>query len=137
MKKRAPVSEIMSNNPICVNETNSLREVVDQFSKNNIHHMPVVSGSKVVGIISKSDIDRISFITNTTDEKVNTQIYDTLSINQVMTSDVVTVQSSDTIKAAAKKLSTGSYHALPVLEGDDIKGIVTSTDLIKYLVAQY
>ncbi|MBL0027190.1 MAG: CBS domain-containing protein [Saprospiraceae bacterium] len=48
-----------------------------------------------------------------------------------------TVQHDDTIKEAAEILSLGSYHALPVLDGNDIVGIVTTTDLLVYLLKLY
>ncbi|MBK8516394.1 MAG: CBS domain-containing protein [Saprospiraceae bacterium] len=54
-----------------------------------------------------------------------------------MTQNVHTVQHDDTIKEAAEILSLGSYHALPVLDGNDIVGIVTTTDLLVYLLKLY
>lgn len=137
MKKRTAVSKIMSKDLISVNETNSVKDVVEIFSKNDIHHVPVVSGKSLKGLISKSDIDRISFITNTTQEKANTQVYESLSLDQVMVSNLESVGVDNTIKEAAEKLATGSIHALPVLEGEDLVGIVTSTDLINFLIEQY
>lgn len=137
MKKRTPVSQIMTSNPLSVNENNSVSDVAELFKNNDIHHIPVVSGKELKGLISKSDIDRISFILDSTTDKVNTQIYDGLDLEQVMTSEVLTADVDDPIKEVAEKLATGTYHALPVLEKNELAGIVTSTDLIKYLVEQY
>ena len=137
MKKRTPVSKIMTAQPITVNETNKVSDVAQIFKERSIHHIPVVSGSKLIGMISKTDMERISFVTGTQDEKANTQIYDALSIDQVMTKNVESVQSDDTIKEAAELLARGSYHALPVLVGEELQGIVTSTDVINYLLEQY
>ena len=137
MKKRTPVSKIMTAQPITVNETNNISDVAQIFKERNIHHIPVVSGSELIGMISKTDIDRISFVTGNQDEKANTQIYDSLSIDQVMTKNVESVDTADTIKEAAELLARGSYHALPVLEDGSLQGIVTSTDIINYLLEQY
>lgn len=137
MKRRESVSAIMTKDPISVNVTNKVSEVADIFNERNIHHIPVVSGEKLIGIISKTDIERISYVSNVQDEKANTAIYDMLKIEQVMTDQVDTVQESDEIRDAARKFAKGSYHALPVLEGEKLSGIVTTTDVIKYLLDQY
>ena len=137
MKKRALVSKIMTPNPITVNKTNKVSDVAQIFKERNIHHIPVVSGADLIGMISKTDIDKVSFVTNLQDEKANTQVYDGLEIEQVMTSQLDTVQVDDQIRDAAELLARGKYHAIPVLEGEKLSGIVTSTDIINYLLEQY
>ena len=127
----------MTANPMTVNITNKVSEVVDIFQSNNLHHLPVVSGTDLLGIISKSDIDKISFVSSGQDPKANMAVYDSLNIEQVMTSQVESVQAEDQIRDAAELLANGNYHALPVLEGKELKGIITSTDIIKYLLEQY
>jgi CBS domain-containing protein len=137
MKRREAVSTIMTKDPISVNMSNQVSDVVKIFKERNIHHIPVVSGDSLLGLISKTDIDRISFISETQDEKANTAVYDMLSLEQVMTKKLETIQESDQIKEAAELLARGSYHALPVMDGAKLTGIVTSTDIINYLLEQY
>lgn len=127
----------MTSHPITVNETNNIEDVAQIFKERNIHHIPVVSGSTLIGMISKTDMERISFVTGNQDEKANTSIYNALTIDQVMTRNVESVQTNNTIKETAELLARGSYHALPVLEQENLKGIVTSTDVINYLLEQY
>lgn len=137
MKKRTPVSTIMTANPISVTLNDKVSAVAQIFSERKIHHVPVVSGSRLVGMVSKTDIDRISFVTDAQSEKANVAVYDNLKLEQVMTRQLETVQQDDQIKEAAELLAKGSYHALPVMEGAELKGIVTSTDVINYLLEQY
>jgi len=137
MKKREHVSKIMTSNPITVNTTNKVSEVAKIFTEKNIHHIPVVSGEQLIGMISKTDIDKVSFVTNMQDKKANTAIYDNLEIEQVMTNQLDTVQQDDQIRDAASLLAGGRYHAIPVLDGKKLQGIVTSTDVINYLLEQY
>lgn len=134
MKKRTPISQIMTPDVFTVNHTNSLRDVQKLIEENRIHHVPVVSGDKLVGMISKTDMERISFVSNYQGESVSTQMYDALQIEQVMTKDVTAVQKNETVLDAAKILSKNDFHALPVLEGEAVVGIVTSKDLMQYLV---
>ncbi len=137
MKKRTPISKIMTDNVVTVNHTHSLHDVSNLIKEKGIHHVPVVSGDKLIGMISKTDLERITFVTNFQDGNLSTQMYDALTIEQVMTKDLKTLQTSDTILDAATILSKNEFHALPVMEGEKIAGIVTGRDLLKYLIEQY
>lgn len=137
MNKRTPVSSIMTANPHTVNTTNKLEDAYQIMMDHNVHHVPVVSGDSVIGMISKTDIDKVSFVTGIEKDKALTAVFDILKIENVMTKNVKTVQTSETIKTVAETFSKGKFHSLPVLDGDKITGIVTSTDIINYLIAQY
>lgn len=137
MKKREEVSKIMTSNPITVNLSNNIRDVVKIFADQKIRHVPVVSGADLVGMVSKNDIERISFVTGDQNTKANTEIYDSLSLEQVMTTKLDTVEAKDEIRNAARLLANGDYHALPVMQDGRLEGIVTSTDVINYLLEQY
>ncbi len=131
------VSLIMTDNPICIDEGEVLRSAKDIMSKFSVRHVPVTKGKALVGIISKADIDRIKYMESGAAEFVSSDFFDILSVSHVMTKNANTVQHDDTIKEAAEILSLGSYHALPVMDGDDIVGIVTTTDLLVYLLKLY
>lgn len=137
MKKRSPVSSIMSTDLVSVNTTQSLTEVNDLLESNGIHHMPVVSGEEVIGMISKTDLQKISFVSSYGEEHVGTSMYNILSIEQVMTKDVETVESKDTIHDVAEILAKNEFHALPVVDDGKLTGMVTTTDLINYLIDLY
>jgi len=137
MKKRTPISKIMSSDIITVNKTQSISEVSDIIKNKNIRHVPVVSGNRVIGMLSKVDLQKISFVNTIDGDQLTTALFDGLNIEQVMTKDVKVVQKDDTIYDVAIILSKNEFHSLPVLENEKLVGIVTTTDLIKYLVDQY
>lgn len=137
MKKRTPISKIMTEDIITVNKTQSIKEVSDIIKDKNIRHVPVVSGEKIIGMLSKVDLQKISFVNTVDGDDLTTALYDGLNIEQVMTKDVKVVQKSDTIYEVASILSKNEFHSLPVVEQDKLVGIVTTTDLVKYLVDQY
>jgi len=137
MKKRESVAKIMTRNPLCVNLTNEVNDVVELFKTHNIHHIPVVSGDKLIGMISKTDIDRVSYVDAYQADSASTAVFNLLKLEQVMTHQVETVDIEDAIRDAATLLATGTYHALPVLEEGKLVGILTSTDVINYLLEQY
>ena len=127
----------MSNDIITINKTQSIREVSEIIRDKNIRHVPVVSGEKIIGMLSKVDLQKISFVNTVDGDELTTALYDGLNIEQVMTKDVKVVQKNDTIYDVATILSKNEFHSLPVLENEKLVGIVTTTDLIKYLVDQY
>ncbi|BDD03409.1 CBS domain-containing protein [Aureibacter tunicatorum] len=139
MKKREPISKIVSSSLITISPSSSLEEVEATFLKNKIRHLPVVENGKLVGIISLTDLQRISFVNNFGDDEgaVDTVIYNLLTLDQVMIKKPVTVQQDQTIKEAAEILASHEFHALPVMDGEKVVGIVTTTDLIKYLIDLY
>lgn len=139
MKKREPVSHIMTSQVTTLNLSQSLEDADKLFKKNNFRHIPVVNGDDLIGMLSLTDLLRISFVDNYDDNEgaVDTAVYQMLSIEQVMVSKPVAVQSDQTIREVAEILSSKEFHALPVLEGTKLVGIVTTTDLIKYLLEQY
>lgn len=139
MKKRTPVSIIMTKNIIALNRTDTLEKAEHLFKKHNIRHIPVVSGNSIIGMLSYTDIMRISFADAVSDDSYNvdTTVYNMFSIDQVMAKNLVKVNSRTTIKEVAEILSKEEFHALPVVDDGQLVGIVTTTDLINYLLKQF
>lgn len=137
MKKREPVSKIMTSDVITLNHTDNLETAEQMFKQNNIRHIPVVSGTSIIGMLSLTDLLRISFADAATDDKVDTSVYKMFTLEQVMAKKIVSVPSDATIKEAAEILSSREFHALPVVDKGELAGILTTTDLINYLLDQY
>ena len=140
MKKRESISKIMTSqvHKLELGKAN-LYDAKEMLEKNHIRHLPVVKGEKLVGMISLTDIHRLSFGANFGDDQkeVDTAIFDMLTVEQVMKHHPRTISTESTIKEAAEILSKEEFHALPVEEEGRLAGIVTSTDLINYLIEQY
>lgn len=139
MKKQVPVSTIMTKNVIKLNLTDDLTKAELLFKKHHIRHIPVVSSNKIIGMLSYTDLLRISFVdaVDEEDEVVDVTVYNMFTVEQVMAKKLVTISPETTIKEVAEILSSKEFHALPVVEGDLLVGIVTTTDIIKYLLEQY
>ena len=139
MKKQVPVSTIMTKNVIKLNLTDDLTKAEMLFKKYHIRHIPVVNSNKIIGMLSYTDLLRISFVdaVDDDDEVVDVTVYNMFTVEQVMAKKLVTVSPETTIKEVAEILSSREFHALPVVEGDLLVGIVTTTDIIKYLLKQY
>lgn len=139
MKQNVPVSSIMTKNVIKLNLSDDLTKAESLFKKHHIRHIPVVNGNVIVGMLSYTDLLRISFADaiDEDEEVVDVTVYNMFSVEQVMARNLVKVSPDDTIKKVAEILASKEFHALPVAQGDLLVGIVTTTDLIKYLLEQY
>lgn len=139
MRKNESITHIMSEQVKTVHTAQKLSEVRKMLCENAIHHVPVVSGSKLVGILSATDMMELSFGAYGADSRSLDAILDhQFTIEQVMKKDVTTITTKGSIRDAAGILGEGRFHSLPVVDEDgDLKGIVTTTDLIRYLLEQY
>ena len=125
MKHLDPISHVMTTNVKTVQISQKMSNVLRILTENQVHHVPVVDERKLVGIISTTDIIRLNITVSTADE---------WSIEQVMKKNLVTIEIHDTVRKAAQLLSDGIFHSLPVINNDrHLLGIITSTDLIRYL----
>lgn len=139
MKRNEPVSHIMTRDLQTVHVGQKLSEVRRMLANNPYHHIPVVSGDKLIGLISSTDMVRLSLSVYGVDERAFDAMLDTNhSIESVMTRDLTTIEVKSTVRTAAELLGEGKFHSLPVVDDQGkLQGLVTSTDVIRYLLAQY
>ncbi len=137
MIRKAPISMIMTAPVFTLKKHDTLEKAEHLFKKHHIRHIPVVSNDVVVGMLSYTDLLRLSFADVTETEDADSMIYNMFTIKQVMKQNIITVSSSNSIKEVAEILASKEFHALPVVDNNKLVGIVTTTDLIKYLLQQF
>ena len=110
------------------------------FKRHKARHLPVVSGEEIIGILSMTDLARISFVDSydPNNFNVDTSIYSLFSLEQIMVRNPTSISPDTLIKYAAALFLKSEFHALPVIDNTKkLIGILTTTDLIKYLFEQY
>ena len=139
MKQRVPVEEIMTTRLVTINLTNTLYDAERLFKQHKIRHIPVVDGRQIIGVLSYSDLLKISYADVLDDEEnVSSVVYDMYSISQVMAKVVVKALPTATIKDVTEILAKQSFHSLPIVDEEgNLVGIVTTTDLLNYFLSQY
>ena len=139
MKKNDPVTHIMSKKPVTLDSSDPVSKARQLFETTGVHHLPVVKGEALEGILSWTDFLRISFgeFGNQDSRGLDAVLDHTYTLRDVMKADPVTMPSTGTVRDAAHILSNNTFHSVPVVDGGKLVGIVTSTDLIRYLVEQY
>lgn len=129
----------MTKKVITLSRGDSLEMAEHLFKTKKIRHIPVVNGKHIIGMLSYTDLLRISFVDaiDETEMDVDTVVYEMFTIEQVMAKNLVSVTSNTPIKEVAEILSKREFHALPVVDDTILVGIITTTDLINYLLQQY
>lgn len=139
MKKREPVTHIMTTEVLTADlAKDDLHSVKDLIDTNKLRHVPVTKNNKLVGIISKTDINRLTFSSLFEgQEHADEAVLDMLKIEHVMSNHPKVINTETTIREAADIFANEEFHSLPVVEGEKVVGIVTTTDVIKYMLEQY
>ncbi|MGB5256186.1 MAG: CBS domain-containing protein [Woeseiaceae bacterium] len=124
-----PISRIMTTDPVTIAPTETVAAARALFESRNIHHLPVVDDGKLVGIISSADLLKLFLLDEQTALSANARV------GQIMEVCPVTLDAGATLRQAAEKLRTASFHALLVIDAERrLAGIITSGDLIDALL---
>lgn len=139
MRKNDPINNIMSNSVQSVQQGQPLSDVYKIMCNAGIHHVPVVDGKTLVGLISFTDMMKLNLSIDGVDARGVAAIIDQqFDVPGIMSTDLVTLVDNQSVRDAAALLGEGDFHSLPVVNGDNtLVGMVTSTDLIRYLSDQY
>lgn len=138
MRKNDPISNVMTKDVVAVQVGEPVSKARQLLAEQKFHHLPVLDGKKLVGLISQVDILKYSLDAYSDARSVDAFLDKQFSLEQVMTKAVVSLYTTDTVRDAVQILSEGSFHALPVVDKEDnLQGIVTTTDLLQYLQEQY
>ena len=125
------IDKVMTSDPATVSPQSSAAEARRLLESNVIHHLPVVEGDRLVGIVSSSDLLKLHLL----DDKM--AIFARATVDQIMETNVTVLDKNSTLRDAVEKLSIGNFHALPVVDKKRrLLGIVTSTDLLNELIVR-
>ena len=106
------------------------------LEKEQINHLLVVDGEgELLGIVSDRDLKK-SWASSATTLSKNELMYllDQVTVASIMAKKTMTIAPGTTIERAALLMNQNRINALPVLDGDDLVGIITSSDVIKVLL---
>lgn len=94
---------------------------------------------KIVGMLSLNDLLRISFADGAykEEENISSDIYEMFSISQLMVRKPETVKSTATVREVTELLTKTQFHSLPVVDNEEVVGMVTTTDLLKYFLLMF
>jgi CBS domain-containing protein len=126
--------DLMTPNPATLdrNETLDLPDAIMNLGR--IRHMPVVEDGKVVGVLSQRDLFRSALIAALGfGRKTTGTLIKTIQVKEVMSQDVITIAPNASVKEAARVMIEKKIGCLPVVENEKIVGLITETDILRYV----
>ena len=121
-KSSRPIREVMTSNPECVTEKDSVRDAARIMKSQDTGVVPVVDGRKIVGLITDRDI-----VVRGLAEGKNLE---NARVNELMTKSVRSVRETATVDEALDLMSSADIRRVPVVNGsDEIVGIISIGDI--------
>ena len=126
----------MTRDPIVAAPTTSIKAAWKLMQDRRIRHLPVVDAGRLVGIVTDRDLRRVlpSPATSLEIHELN-YLLDKITLAEVMTKDVITTTPFTQVHDAARTLLRNRIGALPVLEGGELVGIISQTDVLEALIS--
>ena len=129
INSESPIKELMTTNVFTVSPDDRLVKANKIFDEKGFHHLLVVNENELVGILSKTDL--LNYLWNAMAAENIVKSSDIL-IKDLMTHNPITIDCDDTIGLAADIFLSNKLHSLPVLDGEELVGVITSYDLLKF-----
>jgi CBS domain-containing protein len=132
---KVSVRDFMAKHPQVLGLNDTLDLAEDIMTMGRIRHLPILNEGELVGIISQRDMFRSAAVT-ALGFAADTQkaLVKTIRIKEIMTEKVVAISPDATVKEAAGIMIDKKIGCLPVVEGMKLIGIITETDILRYVV---
>jgi len=134
--KATRVQDIMTSDVTTLRRNEALTLAEDVMRLGRVRHLPVLDddGQEVVGIISERDLFREALArTLGYGQHARRKLVDTLSVKDVMTTDVVTIAPETPLAEAARVLMERKIGCLPVVKDGRLVGIITEGDFVAFV----
>lgn len=129
------VKELMSENVLTLKSTDTLTQARKLMTKHRIRHVPVVDDGKVVGIISQRDVlavEESPVMAALPEQRIKRE--QEIIISDFYHQNVASVESQASALSAARYMQKHKFGCLPVIDNDQLVGIVTDSDFINVAV---
>lgn len=118
------VKSMIENRPLfAVDKSETVQSAAEYMARNNIGAVPVMDGTRLVGIFSERDV--INRVVAKELEPRQTLVQD------VMTTNLVVAESDETHEDCLKKMKQANCRHLPVVEGETLIGVISLRDLLQ------
>lgn len=115
--------------PIVISPSTPVRTAIELMKSNNKGNVLVCEGKKLLGILTERDILLRIFGEEGNQDK---------PVGDMMTANPVTVHLDDVIAEAVKKMRSGTYRHLPIVDSDGCPiGILSMKHIVHFLVEHF
>ena len=128
----------MPETTVTISEGDRLSTVDDIMTLGHVRHMPVTHGGKLVGVVSERELLRASLSGLTRDrEDAHRAFLHGVEIGQVMSAPPVVIDPECSVEEAAQVMAEKKIGCLPVVENDELLGLITETDVLRYFAGYH
>jgi len=122
------IEAIMSTSVITVTPSATLAEARTLMHENRIHHIPVVDGDSLIGLVTLTNV--LAATDSFLRDPQNRIHANDIRVKDAMVTDVATVDINASLRQAALFMEKHSIGCLPVLDKEKLVGIITDTDFV-------
>lgn len=115
------IQDVMTRNVTTVSAAATADEAWTLMRMKRIHHLVVLEGADVVGLISERDLGG----------RHGATVRDARLVSELMTANVITIEPETTVRKAANLLCGRSIGSLVVVRDRRVVGIITTADLLE------
>jgi CBS domain-containing protein len=119
-----PVLDVMSLRLVRVAPDDAIREAISRMLEAEVGSVAVCDGTRLVGIFTERDVLRLAGEGERMEER---------KVGDVMTTRLVTISPDDDIIAAARLMGERKVRHLPVVQGDNVLGMIGIRDVVAVL----
>lgn len=132
--EKITVKEIMSKDLTVVSPTERLVHARRQMLESHVGRLPVVEYESLAGMVTSKDLMRafIDFRKKVPEKYQKSQIKEVL-VEDIMSSNPTFTSKDATIADVARVMIETGYNGLPVVEDDNVVGIITQTDILRLI----
>jgi acetoin utilization protein AcuB len=129
------VSDWMTKKVFVVSPNDSISEAARITKEKEIKHLPVVKGSKIVGILSDRDIkEYVPSKATSLDVYELHYLLAKTKVKEIMKKKIFTASPDTPIEEAALTMHDNNVGCLPVIDRNDLIGIISDRDIFQVLV---
>lgn len=124
------VKNRMTKNPHTIGADAPITDAVALLREKGLKRLPVVDGERVVGILTQSDIQKVSptKATSLSIFEIN-YLLSKLTVKDAMTKKALTIEADSLLEEAAVLMRENRIGTLPVVEDGKLVGIITESDI--------
>lgn len=132
------VRDIMTSAVICVDSTTPVTEAQMLMREHKIRRLPVINDGKLVGILTQGDVrGAMPSEVTTLNRTEQDYLIKHVKVDRVMTGDVIVANSAMNLAEAARLLVQYKISGLPVVDNDQVIGMITESDIFGVVVAMF
>jgi len=128
------VRDVMRGDVITSSRGMMISDVSKIMVRNRLRRLPVIEDEKLVGVVTVLDV--LGFLSRGNFKGVDAEENLSVRVEGVMEGNVVTVRPHDDLGVVCRLVRETGYGGFPVSEGGKLEGIVTTTDVLRWVYSQ-